>query len=56
MPSIVTPLNRDSIKINLKETEWEGVDWNHLALNRNQEWALVNMVINLQILYTQGIS
>jgi len=29
----------------LRETEWEGLDWMHLA----QALALVNMVMNLQV-------
>jgi hypothetical protein len=29
---------------------WEGVDWMHLAEGRDQCQALVNMVMNLQVL------
>jgi hypothetical protein len=29
---------------------WEGVDWIHLALDRNQQLVLVNMVMKLQVL------
>jgi hypothetical protein len=39
----------DNIKINLRETRWGGMDWIHLAKNRDQCWALVNTVMNLQI-------
>jgi hypothetical protein len=34
------------IKMNLKETEWGGMDWTDLAHNRDQCWALVSMVMN----------
>jgi hypothetical protein len=40
----------DWIKMNLTEICWEGVEWNHLAGYRDWWWALVNMVMNLQIL------
>jgi hypothetical protein len=33
----------------LSEIGWEGVDCMHLAQDRNQWWALVNMVMNLQV-------
>jgi len=32
------------------EIGWEGVDWIHLAWDRGQLWALVNVVMNLQVL------
>lgn len=34
----------DSIKMNLRETGWEVVDWIHLA--QDQPWSPVNMVVN----------
>jgi hypothetical protein len=37
----------DNIKMYLRETGWEVVDWIHLAQNRDQWWVLVNMVMNL---------
>jgi hypothetical protein len=37
----------DSIKINLTEIGWDGVDWIILAQDRDQWRALVNMVMNL---------
>jgi hypothetical protein len=36
-----------NIRMYLKEISWEGVDWIHLA--QDHWWALVNMVINLQV-------
>jgi hypothetical protein len=33
----------------LREIVWEGVDWIHLAQERAQWWALVNIVMNLQV-------
>jgi len=33
----------------LKETECEDVDWIHLAVDRVQHWALLNMVMHLSI-------
>jgi hypothetical protein len=39
----------DNIKMNLKETEWDGMDWIHLAQDRDQWRALVNTVINFRV-------
>jgi hypothetical protein len=39
----------DNIKIDLKETGWDGMDWIDLAPNRDQWRALVNTVMNLQV-------
>jgi hypothetical protein len=36
----------EDIRLYLKETGWEGVDWRHLAQNRDQWQALVNMAKN----------
>jgi len=33
----------DNIRLDLKEISWS-VDWIHLAQNRGQCWALVNMI------------
>jgi hypothetical protein len=41
----------DSIKICLGEIGWEVVDWIHLAQDRYEWWAPVNMIIYLWILY-----
>jgi len=37
----------DNIRLDHKEIVWEFVDWMHLVQDRNQLWALVNMVMNL---------
>jgi len=41
----------DNIRMdmNLTETGWEGVDWMHLAQDRNHWWALVNTVMKLRV-------
>jgi hypothetical protein len=39
----------DNIKIDLREMEWDGMDWIDLAENRNQWRALVNTATNLRI-------
>jgi hypothetical protein len=40
----------DDIRIDLRETGWEAVDWMHLAQDRDQWQALVNTVTNLQVI------
>jgi hypothetical protein len=35
--------------MNLREIEWEDVDWIHLAHKRDWWLALVNMKMNLQV-------
>jgi hypothetical protein len=37
----------DNIKIDFREIEWDGMDWIHLAQNRDQWRAVVNTVVNL---------
>jgi hypothetical protein len=39
----------DSIKIDLREIGWDGMDWIDLAQDRDQWKALVNTVMNLRI-------
>jgi hypothetical protein len=39
----------DNIKVDLREIGFGGVDWIHLAQDRDRWWALVNMVMNLQV-------
>jgi hypothetical protein len=36
----------DKFKVDLKETECEGMNRIHLAQNKNQWWALVKMIMN----------
>jgi hypothetical protein len=38
----------DSIKMDFVEMVWEGVDWIHLAQDRDRWRVLVNMVINFR--------
>jgi hypothetical protein len=33
--------------MDVRVTVWEGVDWIHMAQDRDQWWALVNTVMNL---------
>jgi hypothetical protein len=39
----------DNIKIDLRETGWDGMDWIELAQDRHQWRALVNTVMNLLV-------
>jgi hypothetical protein len=39
----------DTIKMDLREIEWDGMDWIKLAQDRDQWWALVNTVMNLRV-------
>jgi hypothetical protein len=39
----------DNIKMDLREIGWDGIDWIHLAQDRDQWRALVNTVINLRV-------
>jgi hypothetical protein len=55
MPEGKRPLGRsrrrwvDNIKIDLRETGWDGMVWIDLAENRDQWRALVNTVMNLRV-------
>jgi hypothetical protein len=40
----------DGIKMDLRETGWEGVEWIHLAQDRDRWRAVVNAVMNLRVL------
>jgi hypothetical protein len=39
----------DNTKMDLSETGWEGVDWMHLAQDRDPWRAFVNTVMNLWV-------
>jgi DNA-binding PadR family transcriptional regulator len=39
----------EDIKMDLREIEWGGMDWIHLAQDRDQWRALVNTVTNLRV-------
>jgi hypothetical protein len=39
----------DNIKMDLRETRWDGLDWVDLAQDRDRWRALVNMVMNLRV-------
>jgi hypothetical protein len=43
-----------NIRMDLREIEWGGVDWMHLAQDRDQRQALVNTVMNLWVPQTAG--
>jgi hypothetical protein len=40
---------KDNVRMYLKEIGWEGVDWLHLAQNRDQWRALMNTIMNLRV-------
>jgi hypothetical protein len=53
-PEVYRPLGRprkiwEDIIMDLRGTGWEGVDWVHLAQDRDQWWAVVNTVMKLQV-------
>jgi 7-keto-8-aminopelargonate synthetase-like enzyme len=39
----------DNIKIDLRETGWNSVDWLDMAKHKHQRRALVNTVLNLRV-------
>jgi hypothetical protein len=39
----------DNIEMDLTEIGWSVMDWIDLAQDRDQWWALVNMVMNLRV-------
>jgi hypothetical protein len=39
----------DKINVDIREIEWGGMDWIHLAQDRDQCGALVNTVINFRV-------
>jgi hypothetical protein len=40
---------KDNIKMNLRQIEWEGMDWIHVDRDRVQWRAVVNTVMNLRV-------
>jgi hypothetical protein len=47
----------DHIKIDITEKGWDVMEWIHLALDRDELWAVVNTVMNLRVsLYARNIS
>jgi len=40
---------KDSVKIHLKEVDWEDGDWIYLAEDREWCWTVVNIVMNFNI-------
>jgi hypothetical protein len=61
-PEVKRPLGRpwhkweNNITVKLREIRWEGVDWVHLAQERDKWWALVNMVQIFRFHKRWGIS
>jgi hypothetical protein len=39
----------DNIKMDLRETGWDGMDWIDLAQGRDEWRALVNVLMNLRV-------
>jgi hypothetical protein len=37
----------DNLRMDLREIDWEGVDWMHLAQDRDQWRTLVNTAMNI---------
>jgi len=60
-PEVKRPLGRtrcrwqDNITMNHQEVGCEGMGWIRLAQDRDRWWALVNVVMNLQVHKMQGI-
>jgi hypothetical protein len=58
-PMGMRPLGRpkrkceDRIRIDLGEIDWGSVEWIQLAQNRDQWWAVVNTVMNIQVVAPQ---
>jgi hypothetical protein len=42
------------MKMDLREIGWGGVEWIHLAQDRDCWWAVVNEVMNLRVLAPQS--
>jgi hypothetical protein len=39
----------DDIRMDVRVIGWKGVDWMHVAQDREQCWAVVNRVMNLRV-------
>jgi hypothetical protein len=39
----------NNIRMDLREIEWEGVEWMHLVEDKDQWQALVNTIMNLWV-------
>jgi hypothetical protein len=39
----------DSVRIDLREVGWEGMDWMHLTENWDQWWTVVKTVMNFRV-------
>jgi hypothetical protein len=39
----------DNIRMDLRETVWEGIDWIHVIRDRDQWRALMNMVMTFRV-------
>jgi hypothetical protein len=44
----------DNIKIDLRDVEWDGMDWIHLAQDRDQWRALVNTMMKFRVPQNAG--
>jgi hypothetical protein len=44
----------DNIKMDLREIEWDGMDWIYLAQDKDQWKALVDTVLNLWVPQNAG--
>jgi hypothetical protein len=53
---LVKPRRRweDGIKMDLREIGWGGVEWIHLAQDRDCWWAVVNKMMDLWVLVIQS--
>jgi len=53
LPQLHLPMRiwKDNINMDPKEIRYEGMDWIHVAQNRDQWRALVNTVINVRLSY-----
>jgi hypothetical protein len=45
---------KDGIRMDLREIGWRGVKWIHLAQDRDQWQAVMNVVMNLWVLAPQS--